>query len=73
MKKTYTVILGVHKASATAAKYKWKFQTPGPIGLKNLFSKYVLTTYHSKALKELSNIFKRVTGQKGSRKDMQKF
>ena len=48
-------MVGVHTASATAKKRKWRILNPGPHTVENVFSKYVFSkyaVYHRKALEK---------------------
>ena len=51
----------VHTASATAEKGKLWILNPGPHRV-DFFSKYGHAVYHSKALEELNNFYKRTIG-----------
>ena len=60
-KKTQVATVRVHTASATAEKGKLWILNPGPHRV-DFFSKYGHAVYHSKALEELNNFYKRTIG-----------
>ena len=61
-RKKHAATEGVHTASATAEKRKCCIVKSGPHRVENILSKYVHAVYHSEALAELNNFYKRTLG-----------
>ena len=73
MKATHVTIVGLHAASATMEKRKWQILKLGPQRVERSSSKYGHAIYCWKAPEERNNFDKRTIGQKGNRKEVQKF